>query len=198
MYHRATRCVQAQRHYGNPAMKSPLPWKHKASPYSLLGVSKNATSKEIKQKYYELSFSHHPDRTLNKSPAAKEETLQSYMAIQDAHELLRHDQYRREYDLMGDCGYAGPMINKSGEEGRYAYPSQGWTVQDAGVQPPGEMKIFRPWMYGTGLLLVTMFFMARAVTHRKVEIQEQAWRDWHEAKRGEDIVFERIDRRRHD
>ncbi|KAI9343103.1 DnaJ domain-containing protein [Obelidium mucronatum] len=176
---------QPSRAFGKTPTPSPLPWKHASTPYALLGVNKSASAKEIKRRYYELSFSYHPDRTLTKPDQEKEKMNHEFLAIQDAYELLKDDRIRREYDLGGPFGYAVDRTNKGG--GSSAYQREPWTMQEKGTQPQGEMKIFRPWAYGVFIVAGTLFFMTRSVVGQREESRRQAWEDWEAAKRAEGV-----------
>ncbi|EDO08601.2 DnaJ C terminal domain family protein [Babesia bovis T2Bo] len=72
-------------------------------PYSVLGVSRNATNDEIKRKFRELAKKYHPD--LNPSPDAKQKMAE----ISSAYELLSDPKKRQVYDQTGmnagDGGY---------------------------------------------------------------------------------------------
>lgn len=72
-------------------------------PYSVLGVSRNATNDEIKRKFRELAKKYHPD--LNPSPDAKQKMAQ----ITSAYELLSDPKKRKMYDQTGmqsdDAGF---------------------------------------------------------------------------------------------
>ncbi|KAI9241939.1 hypothetical protein MVEG_03609 [Podila verticillata NRRL 6337] len=66
---------------------------HHKNHYELLGLSKEATKKEIKSQFYKLSKLHHPDK--NDSEASRKE----FLAINEAYSVLGHDRQRRDYDL---------------------------------------------------------------------------------------------------
>jgi DnaJ-class molecular chaperone len=62
------------------------------SHYTVLNVSPSATLYDIKQQYVSLSKEHHPDVNLNS------EAAQTFMKIQNAWEVLRHETTRKQYD----------------------------------------------------------------------------------------------------
>ncbi|KAG0239497.1 hypothetical protein BGX31_002754 [Mortierella sp. GBA43] len=61
--------------------------------YEKLGLTKDATKKEIKSQFYKLSKMHHPDKT------SSEESRQAFLAINEAYSVLGDDRQRRDYDL---------------------------------------------------------------------------------------------------
>jgi curved DNA-binding protein len=67
--------------------------------YSTLGVSKNASDKELKSAYKKLSMQHHPDRTGGDDSKFKE--------INEAYSTLKDPQKRQEYDNPQPQGF-GP------------------------------------------------------------------------------------------
>ncbi|MBS3908611.1 MAG: molecular chaperone DnaJ [Actinobacteria bacterium] len=70
--------------------------------YAVLGVSKNATRKEIKDAYRKLARKYHPDA--NKSDSTTEE---KFKEISEAYEVLKDAKKRKEYDEMGRY-FGGP------------------------------------------------------------------------------------------
>ncbi|MEJ2739087.1 MAG: DnaJ C-terminal domain-containing protein [Dehalococcoidia bacterium] len=65
--------------------------------YKILGVSRNATEKEIKKAYRQLARKHHPDvNPGDKTSEAK------FKEINEAHEVLSNAEKRKKYDRYGD------------------------------------------------------------------------------------------------
>ncbi|CAH9146726.1 unnamed protein product [Cuscuta epithymum] len=76
--------------------------------YSTLGVSKSASSKEIKAAYRKLAREYHPD--VNKAPEATEK----FKAIKYAYEILSDDKRRALYDQYGEAGVRSTVGAQTG------------------------------------------------------------------------------------
>src|SRR5437660_10020542 len=63
--------------------------------YKILGVSKNATEKEIRQAYRKLARQYHPD--VNPGDKAAEE---KFKEINEANEVLSDPEKRKKYDEL--------------------------------------------------------------------------------------------------
>lgn len=63
--------------------------------YQILGVTKNANSKEIKEAYRKLAFKYHPDRN-KENPVASEEMK----SVNEAYAVLSDTAKRHEYDIL--------------------------------------------------------------------------------------------------
>jgi DnaJ-class molecular chaperone len=71
--------------------------------YTVLGVSKSASDKEIRQAYRRLAREHHPD--LNPNDKAAE---MRFREISEAYEVLSDKQKRAQYDRFGHIGNGRP------------------------------------------------------------------------------------------
>ena len=80
--------------------------------YSVLGVNKNASQREIKQAYRRLARKHHPDvNPGDKSAEAK------FKEINEAYEVLSDKEKRRKYDQYGDqWQYADQFARAGGQQ----------------------------------------------------------------------------------
>lgn len=67
--------------------------------YKLLGVSRDATTKEIKKAFRTLSLKYHPDRN-----PGDEKAHELYVKINRAHEVLTDPQLKEIYDIYGEEG----------------------------------------------------------------------------------------------
>lgn len=63
--------------------------------YEILGVSRNASSSDIKKAFRKLAKQYHPD--INKTPGVEEK----FKAINEAYEVLGDEQKRARYDQFG-------------------------------------------------------------------------------------------------
>ncbi|XP_024895111.1 dnaJ homolog subfamily C member 10 isoform X2 [Pteropus alecto] len=67
--------------------------------YSLLGVSKTASSREIRQAFKKLALKLHPDKNPNNPNAHSD-----FLKINRAYEVLKDEDLRKKYDKYGEKG----------------------------------------------------------------------------------------------
>lgn len=69
--------------------------------YEVLGVSRNATQKEIEEAYRRLAIQYHPDRH---PPEKKDEMREKFKEISEAYAVLSDPKKRKQYDMYGHAG----------------------------------------------------------------------------------------------
>lgn len=67
--------------------------------YSLLEVSKTASSREIRQAFKKLALKLHPDKNPNNPNAHSD-----FLKINRAYEVLKDEDLRKKYDKYGEKG----------------------------------------------------------------------------------------------
>ncbi|XP_047317273.1 chaperone protein dnaJ GFA2, mitochondrial-like [Impatiens glandulifera] len=102
--------------------------------YDVLGVSRNATSSEIKKAYYGLAKQLHPDTNKNDPEAEKK-----FQDVQKAYEVLKDEDKRSQYDQVGHDTFEQSM-NGGGPGG-----GPGGFEWGPGFNPFGDM--FRDGMF---------------------------------------------------
>ncbi|KAJ7186436.1 hypothetical protein C8R46DRAFT_1057191 [Mycena filopes] len=132
--------------------------------YSVLEVSEDATSEEIKRAYRKKALEHHPD----KNPDDIEGATRRFNRVQEAYEILSDSDERSDYDLTRESeSRAAPEVPKPqppppfsppgawNEEVKYtaAGPQQSWSEWLLGFafrasRPTGYTRdAFRPEVY---------------------------------------------------
>ncbi|XP_002741391.1 dnaJ homolog subfamily A member 3, mitochondrial-like [Saccoglossus kowalevskii] len=106
--------------------------------YKILGVSNNATQKEIKKAYFQLAKKFHPDKNKGDKTAS-----QKFTEVAEAYEVLGDEQRRREYDTLGATGYAAGAQGGGG-----AGPFAGFGQYSAHIDPE---ELFRKIFGDAGL-----------------------------------------------
>ena len=73
-------------------------------PYSVLGVSRDATDEEVKKAYRALSRKYHPDANINNPH--KDEAEEKFKQVQQAYDqIMKEREYGSGYHQSGSAGY---------------------------------------------------------------------------------------------
>jgi molecular chaperone DnaJ len=104
--------------------------------YQILGVSRNASEKEIKQAYRRLARKHHPD--LNPGDKLAEA---KFKEINAAYEVLSNPEKRKKYDQFGEQWEYAEQFAKSGgqERVRWDFGKGGTTFEYGDLNEFGDI-----------------------------------------------------------
>ena len=94
-------------------------------PYSILGVSRDASDEEIKKAYRKLSRKYHPDANINNPN--KDQAEETFKEIQQAYDQIMKE---REYGSSGNYGYGG----NTGYGGFGGFGGYGGSQSNSGYQ----------------------------------------------------------------
>ncbi|KAI3514809.1 hypothetical protein L1887_13522 [Cichorium endivia] len=86
------------------------------NPYQVLGVEKDASTRQIQKAFHKLSLQYHPDKNKNKGAQEK------FAEINNAYEILSDEEKRKNYDMYGDAsGNPGFTGGDPGNHGGHTY-----------------------------------------------------------------------------
>ena len=95
--------------------------------YEVLGVSKDATTEEIKKAYRKKALKCHPDKTVKLPENARKKAEEDFQKINNAHEELTDPNRRQQYNPdASTCFYADePEETRTYESGSKAFTKSG-------------------------------------------------------------------------
>lgn len=88
--------------------------------YKILGISKNASEKDIKKAYRKLARKYHPDLNPNDKVAEK-----NFKEVNEANEVLSNPENRKKYDQYGEHWQNAEAYEKSKQQQQYQGSYQG-------------------------------------------------------------------------
>ncbi|KAI6228931.1 Molecular chaperone DnaJ [Aphelenchoides fujianensis] len=107
----------------------------KRDPYDVLGVSKSATTKQIKDAFITLSKKYHPDRPTGS--AAR------FLEVKDAYDMLKDEKKRADFDAYGSGGGGG--MGRSSDGFGSSPPPPNWGPRPESDFSRGTYR--REWRY---------------------------------------------------
>jgi len=113
--------------------------------YKVLGVSKTASSDEIKKAYRKLALEYHPDRNKTREGDKKfKEVTEAYEVLSDPSKRQAYDQFGSSAFEQGGGGAQGPFGagfggQQSGGPFRYTYTTNGQGFDFGGFSDPFEI-----------------------------------------------------------
>lgn len=101
--------------------------------YKILGVSKNATTEEIKKAYRKLALKYHPDKN------GGEESTQEFKKVSEAYQVLSDPQKRAQYDQFGRTDFSAGGNGFRGFEGFQGFGGQEFEFNFGGFGGLGDI-----------------------------------------------------------
>ncbi len=103
--------------------------------YGILGVSRSASEREIRQAYRKLARKYHPD--VNPGDRSAEARFKE---INGAYEVLSDNEKRQKYDQFGDQWQYADQFAKAGQQTpRWDFSQGGGTTSHFGEDDPGNI-----------------------------------------------------------
>ncbi|KAM0852462.1 hypothetical protein ACQ4PT_051733 [Festuca glaucescens] len=112
--------------------------------YRTLGLHPNASKSDIKNAYFRLALSYHPDHHAKADAAGRAAAAVWFRRVKDAYEVLYDDRRRAEYDRTiragggyGNRQHGGASPRSSGGGGGTSYSEPEWILKRARARGHG-------------------------------------------------------------
>jgi len=143
LLHGGPSCIEYQTHLTYRTYSSA---NSKLTYYEVLGVTSQASGREIKQAFLRLSKIHHPDKNINNTSSSSSDKFQ---AISEAYEVLGNPSLRSKYDV-GVLGRSSSVAEREVSSHRYDKESFYGSLSKSGEikrdEPVGtEMRNLDKW-----------------------------------------------------
>src|ERR1700712_5675542 len=100
--------------------------------YKILGLSTNATEKDVKAAYRKLARKYHPDLNPNDTEANKK-----FQQLNEANEVLGDPEKRKKYDKYGENWQHGEEYEKAQQQARQQQGRQQYNYGGPGAGGAG-------------------------------------------------------------
>ena len=142
--------------------------------YSTLGLSRGASTEEVRKAYKSLARKWHPDKCKEDT---KDECKDRFIAVQEAHEVLHDPKTREEYDDGGGNSGDGHGQGQQGQPTHYRYQfvyrnGQYYRVRVPVYQNPHRRQSGTQLELGGLVGLMFMFIMAMGLLMKNMAENE--------------------------
>src|SRR5260370_31902022 len=93
--------------------------------YTVLGVARTATEKDIKTAYRKLARKHHPDVNPGdkKSENLFKEIGEAYSVLSDPEKRTKYDRWGHNWEKIDQAQASGANFGRAGSGTRYSWPN---------------------------------------------------------------------------
>ncbi|MEK7208855.1 MAG: molecular chaperone DnaJ [Patescibacteria group bacterium] len=94
--------------------------------YEILGLTRNATSEEVRKAFHKLAHKYHPDKKGGDESKFKE--------VNEAYQILSDERKRQAYDHYGEAGSTGGWAGQNAGAGDWQFDFSGFDAAGQGTQ----------------------------------------------------------------